>query len=100
MSASASCEIAIFSFCAIDSKRAINSDDSMRLKSNRWQRESMVTGTLRISVVAKDELHVRRRLFQRLEDSVEGRPSKHVHFVEDVDLVARAGGGIAHASMI
>ena len=38
----------------------------------------------------EDELGVRRRLFQRLQQRVEGRAGQHVHFVEDVDLVARA----------
>ena len=37
----------------------------------------------------EDELGVRRRLFQRLEQRVERRARQHVHFVEDVDLVAR-----------
>ena len=37
----------------------------------------------------EDELGVRRRLFQRLEQRVERRAREHVHFVEDVDLVAR-----------
>ena len=37
----------------------------------------------------EDELGVRRRLFQRLEQRIEGGARQHVHFVEDVDLVAR-----------
>ena len=37
----------------------------------------------------KNELGVRRRLFQRLEQRVERLRREHVHFVEDVDLVAR-----------
>ena len=41
------------------------------------------------------ELGVRRRLFQRLEQRVEGLGREHVHFIEDVDLVARAHGGVA-----
>ena len=45
----------------------------------------------------EDELHMRRRLFQRLEQAVERLLRQHVHFVDDVDLVARAGGRIAHA---
>ncbi len=36
----------------------------------------------------ENELGVRRRLFQRLEQRVEGRAGEHVHFVQDVDLVA------------
>ena len=35
------------------------------------------------------ELGVRRRLFQGLQQRVEGRAGQHVHFVEDIDLVAR-----------
>ena len=34
----------------------------------------------------EDELHVRRRLLERLEQGVERRRSEHVHFVDDVDL--------------
>ena len=43
----------------------------------------------------EDELGVRRRLFQRLQQRVERRRRQHVHFVEDVDLVARAHRRIA-----
>ena len=43
----------------------------------------------------ENELCVRRRLFQRLEQRVEGRARQHVHFVEDVDLVARAHRRVA-----
>ena len=42
------------------------------------------------------ELHVRRRLFQRLQQRVERRAREHVHFVEDIDLVARRHRRIAH----
>ena len=38
----------------------------------------------------EDELHVRRRLLQRLQQRVERRGAQHVHLVDDVDLVARA----------
>ena len=37
----------------------------------------------------ENEFGVRRRLFQRLQQRVEGGAREHVHFVEDVDLVAR-----------
>ena len=40
---------------------------------------------------------MRRRFFQRLEQRVEGALREHVHFVDDVDLVARLNGRIAHA---
>ena len=48
----------------------------------------------------EDELHVRRRLFQRLQQRVEGLRRQHVHFVDDVDLVARRDRRVADASMI
>ena len=44
----------------------------------------------------EDELHVRRRLFQRLQQRVEGRGAEHVHLVDDVDLVARRGRPIVN----
>ena len=45
----------------------------------------------------EDELHMRRRLFQRLQQRIEGVLRQHVHFVDDVDLVARLDRRIAHA---
>ena len=45
----------------------------------------------------EDEFHMRRRLFQGLEQAVEGLLGQHVHLVDDIDLVARRDGGIAHA---
>ena len=45
----------------------------------------------------EQELHVRRRLFQRLQQRVERLLRQHVHFVDDVDLVARRDRAIAHA---
>src|SRR5262249_48628558 len=44
----------------------------------------------------EDELGVRRRLFQGLEQGVEGLRGEHVDFVENVDLVAGADRGIAN----
>ena len=44
----------------------------------------------------EQELHMRRRLFQRLQQGVEGVLGEHMDFVDDVDLVARRHGGIAH----
>ncbi len=38
----------------------------------------------------ENELHVRRRLFQRLQQCVEGRNRQHVNFVDDVYLVMTA----------
>ncbi len=37
----------------------------------------------------EDEFHMLGRLFERLEQAVEGRLGQHVHFVDDVDLRAR-----------
>ena len=45
----------------------------------------------------ENEFHMRRRFFQRLEQAVEGLLGQHVHFVDDVYLVARRDRGIAHA---
>ena len=36
----------------------------------------------------KNEFHMRRRLFQRLQEAVEGGLGEHVHLVDDVDLGA------------
>ena len=44
----------------------------------------------------EDEFGVRRRLFQRLEQRVEGGARKHMHFVENVDLVACAHGRVTN----
>jgi hypothetical protein len=44
----------------------------------------------------KQELHMGRRLFERLEQGVERIAAEHVNFVDDVDLVARRNGSIAH----
>jgi hypothetical protein len=41
---------------------------------------------------AEDELHVLGRLFQRLEQRVEGLVREHVDFVDDVNLEPRAAG--------
>ena len=44
----------------------------------------------------EDELHMRRRFFQRLQQCVECRGTEHVDFVNDVDLEASAGGNKFH----
>ena len=41
---------------------------------------------------AEDELHMLRRLFQRLQQGVEGLAGEHVDFVDDVDLEPRPAG--------
>ena len=45
----------------------------------------------------KNEFRVWRRLFQRFQKRIERLVRQHVHFVDDIDLVARRGRGIAHA---
>ena len=70
---------------------------SMRRRSKRWQRDSTVTGTLRISVVAKMNFTCGGGSSSVLSIAVEGLLGQHMHFVEDIDLVARRGRGIAHA---
>ncbi len=44
----------------------------------------------------EDELHMLGRLFQRLQQAVEGGLREHVHFVDDVDLVAGDRRLVAH----
>ena len=45
----------------------------------------------------EDELHVLRRLLEGLEQRVERAGREHVHFVDDVDLVAAGRGAVEHA---
>ena len=44
----------------------------------------------------EDELHMLGRLFQRLQQAVEGLRGEHVHLVDDVDLVAGDRRLVAH----
>ena len=44
----------------------------------------------------KQEFDVRRRLFERFQKCVERVTRQHMHFVNDIDLVARRHRGIAH----
>jgi hypothetical protein len=44
----------------------------------------------------EQELHVRRRLLQGLQQGVEAVVGEHVHFVDEVDLVAAAAGRVLH----
>ena len=44
----------------------------------------------------EDEFHVRRRFLERLQQRVKGVFREHVHFVDNVDLVARGDRRIAH----
>ena len=68
----------------------------MRRKSNRWQRLSTVTGSLSTSVVANRNFTCGGGSSSVLSKRVERLLREHVHFVDDVDLVARADRGIAH----
>ena len=56
-----------------------------RRKSKRWQRETIVAGTLCIRR-REDEDDVRRRLLKRLQQGIEGRFGEHVNFVDQVNL--------------
>ena len=67
----------------------------MRRKSNRSVRERTVTGTFSISVVAKMNFHMLGRLFERLQQRIEGRLRQHVNFVDDIDLHPRRGRPVA-----
>ncbi len=44
----------------------------------------------------QEELHVRRRLFQGLQQRVEGAGREHVHFVDQVDLEAATTRRVLH----
>ena len=78
-------------FCHAD--RAQTRDH--RLRSDAAEIESLATRVncfgdfLRIGR-AEDENHMRRRLFERLEERVERRRREHVNLVDDVNLVAPA----------
>ena len=45
----------------------------------------------------EDEFHMRRRLFQSFQQRVESAFRKHVHFVDDINFIARLHGRITHA---
>ena len=40
----------------------------------------------------QDEKHMGRRFFQGFQERIEGFLRQHVHFVDDVDLLAAGGG--------
>ena len=56
-----------------------------RWKSKRWQRSTIVAGTLCASVVASTKTTCGGRLLERLQERVPGRRREHVRLVEDVD---------------
>ena len=45
----------------------------------------------------KDEFHMLGRFFQRFKQGIEGIGGQHMHFVDDIDLIARTGGAVMHA---
>ena len=45
----------------------------------------------------ENEFCVRRRLLQRLQKGIEGLLGEHMHFIDNIDPVARAGRAVAHA---
>ena len=47
---------------------------------------------------AHDENNMARRFFKRLKQRIEGRNGEHVHFVDDINLVATARGRILNAA--
>ena len=63
---------------------------SIRRRSKRWQRDEHRHRHLADLGGREDELHVRRRLLERLQQRVERRGAQHVHLVDDVDLEPRA----------
>ena len=73
---------------ALDDQRCLNAAQVKALAPRNDGRQDLVA--LRRG---EDELHVRRRLFQRLEQRVEGRGGKHVDFVDDDDLEGAVGRG-------
>ena len=44
----------------------------------------------------EDKNHVLRRFFQRLQQRVEGRRRKHVHLIDDINLVGALGRHVTH----
>ncbi len=61
--------------------------DGMRLKSNRWQRESTVIGILCGSVVAKMNLTWAGGSSNVLSSALKGAGRKHVDFIDNIDLI-------------
>ena len=67
-----------------------------RRRSKRWHRDSTVTGTLLTSVVARKNFTCSGGSSRSLEQRIESLLRKHVNFVDDVDLVARADRRVAN----
>jgi hypothetical protein len=84
-----------FSSWAILRRRSMMSSGRDRLQVEALAaREDRRQHLLRIGR-GEDELHVRRRLLERLQQRVERRRREHVHLVDDVDLELPLGGRVA-----
>jgi hypothetical protein len=75
---------------------AASSAVSMRRRSKRWQARQDRDRHLANLGRREDEFYMLRRLLERLQQAVEGLRGKHVDFIDDVDLVARRDGAVAH----
>ena len=82
-----------FSFSAMPARCRTSRSPSTRRRSKRWQRDSTVIGTLRISVVANTNLACGGGSSSVFNSALKAARRQHVHFVEDIDLVARAAPG-------
>ena len=96
ISASASGSAVTPSLARMPSRWATSTPASTRRRSNRWQRDSTVTGTLPISVVANTNLAWGGGSSRVFSSALKAAVREHVHFVEDVDLVARAHRRVTH----
>ena len=75
---------------------SIRSSKSTERKLKCWQRDAMVAGILCASVVQSMKTTHARRLFDGLQQRVEGLVGDLVRFVDDEDLVAVARRLVAH----
>ena len=74
---------------AIRARRSRIADAEWRWKSNRWQRDTTVAGTLCASVVASTRIAWGRWLFERFQEGVPGRLGELMRLVQDIDAEAR-----------
>jgi len=72
-------------------RRAIAGDIDGLTKSNRWQRERIVIGSLSGSVVQSTNFTCGGGSSSVFSKALKASPREHVHFVDDVHLVAAAG---------
>ena len=78
------------SAAAISFSRTPIESSPIALKSKRWQRERIVSGTLFGSVVQNTNLTFGGGSSQRLQQCVECFASQHVNFVDDVQFELRS----------